>query len=99
MSNTKKVNKKTETKTVAPVAANNTTTKVERVKLGDTTYHLWRHFTKSILREAGIISAKFVKDEGSYNGIVTVVKSEKDKAKKAILDYQKKEECIDLITF
>lgn len=89
---------KTATKAVAPVL-NNNTTKVERVKLGGCTYHLWRHFTKSVLLEAGVISAKFEKDAESYNGVVTVAKAEKEKAKKAIQDYVKKNECIDIVTF
>ena len=84
MKNTKKVTTKTATKTLAPVA----TTPVVRVDLGMTTYHYFRHWLKEVLKEAGVVSAKFEKSEG-YNGNITVVKSELANAKKAVDNWQK----------
>src|SRR6185437_1963166 len=91
MSNTKKAS---ATKTVAKSNATNSAS----IELGTTTYHYWRNWLKSVVNEAGVTTAKFVKTEG-YNGKLTVSKAEAAKAKKAITEYQKKEQSVEMVVF
>jgi len=85
--------KTTETKTVATNNATpvTTTSNVVRVTLGTSTYHIWRNWCNATLKVGGVITAKFERpDKTTYNGVVTVAKSEKDKAVKILKEYAKK---------
>ena len=64
--------------------------KPEMVCIFSTTYGWWRYFVKTILAEGGISKFRFVKDADSYNGKIAVAKTEVDKAKKVLAEYQKK---------
>ncbi len=86
---TQKKKKTVEAK--APV--NEQKTKVEKhemVSIYSTSYGWWRYFVKPILVEGGVSKFRFVKDPDSYNGKIAVAKTEVDKAKKVLAEYQKK---------
>jgi hypothetical protein len=69
------------------------------VSLGQSTYHYWRTFLKSLLRENGITTAKFIKtgEGGEYNGHINIQKEDKANAMVVIKYYQFKQQCIDLV--
>jgi hypothetical protein len=85
MSTTKKT-KETGAKQPAPEKNG----KIEMVNIFSTTYGYYRYWIREILAEGGISKFRFVKDADSYNGKIAVAKSDIDKAKKVLGDYQKK---------
>jgi len=54
-----------------------------------TTYHYWRNWVKDIFQSKNIQS-RFVKDEKGFGGSIYVLKSETDKIKKMLKEYQAK---------
>jgi len=70
--------------------ANNATGKIEMVNIFSTTYGYYRWWVKNILADGGISKFRFVKDTDSYNGQIAVAKTEVEKAKKVLAEYQKK---------
>ena len=63
---------------------------IEMVNIFSTTYGYWRYWIRQILGEGGITKFRFIKDTDSYNGKIAVAKTDADKAKKVLADYQKK---------
>lgn len=82
--------KQTGKKVVTKSAATEKSGKVEMVNIFSTTYGYYRYWCKNILAEGGIAKFRFVKDAESYNGKIAVAKSEVDKAKRVLAEYQKK---------
>ncbi len=80
--------KKKETGAKKPATEKNG--KIEMVDIFSTTYGYYRYWVKNILAEGGISKFRFVKDADSYNGKLAVAKTDVDKAKKVLADYQKK---------
>ena len=85
MSSTKK-----KKEAVAKVPATEKNGKIEMVNIFSTTYGYYRYWVKNILAEGGISKFRFVKDADSYNGKIAIAKTDVDKAKKALAEYQKK---------
>ena len=85
MSSTKK-----KKEPVAKVPATEKNGKIEMVNIFSTTYGYYRYWVKNILAEGGISKFGFIKDAGSYNGKIAVAKTDVDKAKKVLAEYQKK---------
>ena len=74
---------------VAKVPATEKNGKIEMVNIFSTTYGYYRYWVKNILAEGGVIKFRFVKDKESYNGKIAVAKLEVQKAKAALLQFQK----------
>lgn len=74
--------KKVESK-VEPVVLSNTFVAVSK-----TTYHYWRGFCKSYLKENSI-NAKFKKEDTGYNGTISVISSQVVAAKKVMDKWRK----------
>lgn len=64
--------------------------KIEMINIYSTTYGYWRYWVRNILIEGGISKFKFVKEADSYNGKIAIIKSEVEKAKKVLFEYQVK---------
>lgn len=60
----------------------------KRVKLVGTSYHYFRKCLKSVLRSYEIQSAKFIKDATGWNGHITILENDKEKALKVLAQYQ-----------
>lgn len=69
----------------APTKAKKETTST-RVHLVNTNYHFWRHWVKHLLADT---TAKFVKNEVGYTGVITVDAPELIKVKKILDKYTK----------
>lgn len=80
--------KKPSAKTVAP-AKPVITKAITMVALAKCSYHYWRGWNKDILRNGGILSAKFKKEETGYNGLISVSSAELVKAKNVLNKYTK----------
>jgi len=61
---------------------------VKRVKLVGTSYHYFRNWLKSVLRENEIQSAKFIKDPTGWNGHISIPEGDKEQALKVLAQYQ-----------
>ena len=85
MSSTKK-----KKEAVAKMPATEKNGKIEMVNIFSTTYGYYRYWIKEILAEGGISKFRFVKDPDSYNGKIAVAKTDVDKTKKVLAEYQKK---------
>lgn len=83
-------NAKKKKETVAKKPATEKNGKVEMVEIYSTTYGYYRYWVREILAEGGISKFRFVKDADTYNGKIAIVKTDVDKAKKVLADYQKK---------
>ena len=74
-----------------------TTSKKEMVNLFKTSYHYYRNWVKYILSDGKINSFRFLKDEVGWTGIISVPKSEVDRAKSILKDFRiKNPETIEL---
>ena len=67
-----------------------TETTKDMVVLFKTTYHRYRHWIKSILGDGKISKFAFKKDEVGYTGVISVERSEVEKAKQILADYKAK---------
>ncbi len=65
-----------------------TSTNVKRVKLVGTSYHYFRNWLKSVLRENEIQSAKFIKDSTGWNGHISILECDKEQALKVLAQYR-----------
>ncbi len=84
MSSTKK---KREVVAKVPVEKNG---KIEMVNIFSTNYGYYRYFVREILQTGGISKFRFAKNKENYSGQLAVAKTEVDKAKKVLAEYQKK---------
>jgi len=75
------MNKKTITEVTATT---------EMVQLFKTTYHYYRNWVRGILQQGKITNIKFLKEKIGWKGIISVPKSQLEKAKQVLNEYKKK---------
>ncbi len=75
---------------VAKVPAAEKNGKTEMVNIFSTNYGYYRYFVREILQTGGILKFRFVKNKENYSGQLAIAKTEVDKAKKVLAEYQKK---------
>lgn len=79
-----------DTKTPATKNEKTGNGKIEMVTIFSTSYGYYRYWIREILSMGGISKFRFIKDTGSYNGKIAVAKSDVEKAKKVLGEYQNK---------
>lgn len=84
---------KTKRMKTQTVKANGSQTAENLQTLGKTTYHYMRSIVKPLFAEKGIKTAKFVKGDGSYAGVVQIAANEVEKALRAMRVFCKQNKC------